>query len=61
MLLQLLRELGIDTDKQFQINGTKCEVKYDRIREAGNRFAVPSSIFNEALKKYEDVLYMPIS
>lgn len=61
MLLQMLRELGIDTDKQFQINGTKCEVRNHRIREAGNRFAVPSSIFNEALKKYEDVLAMPIS
>ena len=61
MVLCLLRELGVDTDKQFQINGTKCEIRNDRIREAGNRFAVPSSIFKEAMRKYEDALYMPIS
>ncbi len=61
MLLSILREMGVDTDRQFQINGTKCEVRNNRIREVGNRFAVPSSIFNEALKKYEDSLYMPIS
>lgn len=61
MLLSILREMGVDTDRQFQINGTKCEVRNNRIREVGNRFAVPSSIFNEALKKYEDLLYMPIS
>lgn len=61
MLLCLLRELGVDTDKQFQINGTKCEVRHGRIKEAGNRFAVPSSIFKEAMRKYEDALYMPLS
>ena len=33
MLLNLLRELGIDTEKEFIINGTKCEVQDGRIRE----------------------------
>lgn len=32
MLLNLLRELGVDTDKEFIINGTKCEVQDGRIR-----------------------------
>ena len=34
MLLNLLRELGVDTDREFIINGTKCEVQGGRIREA---------------------------
>lgn len=33
MLLNLLKELGVDTEKEFIINGTKCEVQDGRIRE----------------------------
>lgn len=60
-LLNLLRELGTDTDRPFRINGTKCEIRHGRIREAGSRFAVPGSVFNKALKKYEEFLYTPIA
>ena len=60
MILSLLRELGIDTDRTFQINGTRCEVRNGRIVEAGRHFGVPDSVFQEALKKYEDVLSMPL-
>ncbi len=61
MLLSMLRELGIDTDKTFQINGTRCEVRNGRIAEAGKRFGMPESVFEEAVKKYEEALSMPIA
>lgn len=61
MLLQLLNELGVDTNKEFIINGTKCEVANGRIKEVGNNFVVPSSIYNEAIKRYEELLYQPLS
>lgn len=61
MLLAMLRELGVDTDREFIINGTKCEVRGGRIHEAGNRWVVPSSVQNEAIKKYEEMLYRPLS
>lgn len=61
VLLSLLHELGVDTEKEFQINGTKCEIRYGRIREAGNRFAVPGQVYRDALKQYEALLSMPVS
>lgn len=61
MLLDLLREIGVDTGKEFTINGTKCGIRYGRIREAGNKFGVPGSVFQEAQKKYEEFLYTPLS
>lgn len=61
MVLELLEQLGVDTSKEFTINGTKCEVKEGRIREVGNRWVVPSSIYNDAIKRYEANLYCPLS
>lgn len=61
MLLEFLRELGVDTSREFRINETKCEVAYGRISEVGNHFVVPSSIFNKAVKRYEEMLYQPLS
>lgn len=61
MLLELLKELGVDTDREFIINGTKCEVVNGRIREVGNDHVVPSSIYHQAVKRYEELLYRPLS
>lgn len=61
MVLQFLKELGVDTSKEFIINGTKCEVKYGRINEVGNTHVVPNSIYEKALKRYEELLYQPLS
>lgn len=61
MVLQLLNELGVDTSKEFTVNGTKCEVQNGRIREAGNTHVVPGSIYSNALKRYEELLYQPLS
>lgn len=61
MLLDLLKELGVDTDREFIINGTKCEVRDGRIREVGNNHFAPSSVYNAMVKKYEDWLYTPLS
>lgn len=55
MLLDILRKLGVDTDRKFVINGTECEVKGGRIEEAdSNRYGVPNSIYMKALKRYEE-------
>ncbi len=60
MLLELLNELGVDTNKEFIINETKCEVVNGRIKEAGNNSVVPSSLYHEAVKRYEELLYKGI-
>lgn len=59
-LLQFLKQLGVDTSKEFTVNGTKCEVVDGRIREVGNVSVVPSSIYEQAVKRYEENLYKPL-
>ena len=54
MLLELLRELGVDTSKEFTINETKCHIVNGRIMEVGNKSGVPSTIYNKAVKRYEE-------
>ena len=61
MMLEFLRQLGVDTSKEFVINGTRCEVRNGRIREVGNNGVVPGSIHAEAVKRYEEMLYQPLS
>lgn len=61
MVLALLNDLGVDTSREFTINGTKCELVNGKIREVGNNFVVPSSIQNEAIKRYEERMYQPLS
>lgn len=61
MVLELLHQLNVDTSKEFTINGTKCEVKDGRIREVGNTSVVPSSIYNEAVKRYEEDMYKSLT
>ena len=57
MLFDILRKLGVDTDKEFILNGTRCEVKDGRIREVnGNRSGAPNAIYEKVLKRYEDAL-----
>lgn len=61
VLLALLEELGVDTSKEFTVNKTKCEVFHGRIKEVGNIHVMPSSIYNKALKRYEEICYQPLS
>ena len=57
MLLDILRKLGVDTDKEFILNGTRCEVKDGRIQEVnGNRSGAPNAVYEKALKRYEEAL-----
>lgn len=60
MLLSLLGELGVDTSKEFILNGTKCVVEGGQIREAGNKWVIPSSAHDKALKEYEEWLSQPL-
>lgn len=61
MMLEFLRELGVDTDRQFIINETTCEVKDGKIGEVGNKVGVPSSIHRKALERYEEMMSILLS
>ena len=61
MLLELLRQLGVDTDREFILNGTKCEVRNGKIREAGDRWGVARAARDEAIRKYEEEMSRPLS
>lgn len=62
MLLELLRQLGVDTDREFILNGTKCEVRGGKIREAGDKWGgVPCVVRDEAIRKYEEEMSRPLS
>lgn len=61
MMLEFLRELGVDTDRQFIINETTCEVRNGRIGEVGNRVGVPGSIHRKALERYEAMMSVLLS
>ena len=56
MLLSLLQELGIDTEKEFTLNGTKCKLKNGRIKEVGNTSPLPSAVYKRAMQRYEEEL-----
>lgn len=61
MMIEFLNQLGVDTTKEFAINETRCEIRNGRIMEVGNNNVVPSSIHNAAVKRYEEMLYQPLS
>lgn len=61
MLLELLRQLGVNTDREFILNGTKCEVRGGRIHEVGDRWGVARTARDEAIKKYEAEMSRPLS
>lgn len=61
MLLELLRQLGVDTDREFILNGTKCEVRNGKIREVGDKWGVARAVRDEAIRKYEEEMLRPLS
>lgn len=61
MLLSLLKELGIDTSREFTLNETKCVVNDGKIEEAGNKWFMPSSVHERLLKRDEELLSRPLS
>ena len=61
MMLEFLKELGVDTSREFIINETRCEVRNGRIEEVGNKVGVPSSIHQKAVERYEKSMYIPLS
>lgn len=50
-----------DTDREFTINKTKCHVVDGRIQEVGNISGVPDSIYQKAVKRYEEWAYKPLA
>ena len=62
LLLDLLRKLGVDTDREFVINGTRCEVKDGRIKEVNaNRSGAPNAVYEKGLKRYEESLLVRLA
>lgn len=61
MLLELLRQLGVDTDREFILNGTKCEVRNGKIHEVGDKWGVARSVRDDAIRKYEEEMSRPLS
>lgn len=61
MLLELLRQLGVDTDREFILNGTKCEVRNGKICEFGDKWGVARNVRDEAIRKYEEEMSRPLS
>lgn len=61
MMLEFLKELGVDTSREFIINETRCEVRNGRIEEVGNKVGVPGSIHQKAVERYEKWMYLPLS
>lgn len=61
MLLELLRQLGVDTDREFILNGTKCEVRNGKIHEVGDKWGVARAVRDEAIRKYEEEMLRPLS
>ncbi len=51
-ILDFLSSQGVDTRKEFVINGTHCELVNGKINEVGNDYVVPSSIQAVAVKRY---------
>lgn len=62
MLLELLKEFGIDTGREFTVNGTKCEVRNGKIAEVGSTMSfIPAAIYQTARKRQEDLLSRSLS
>lgn len=53
-ILDFLASQGVDTSREFVINGTHCELVNGKIREVGNDYVVPSAIQQKAVKRYEE-------
>lgn len=53
-ILEFLSLQGVDTSREFVINGTHCELINGKIREVGNDYVVPDSIQQAAMKRYEE-------
>ena len=53
-ILGFLSSQGVDTSREFVINGTHCELVNGKIREVGNDYVVPSAIQQKAVKRYEE-------
>lgn len=60
-ILRFLREQGVDTDREFIVNETRCEVRDGRICEVGNKTGVPNAVYEKALSRYEASLAMPLA
>ena len=64
-VLDFLQEQGVDTDNQFIVNGTKCEVRYGRIYTVGNTYISPENMYNKlyqkTLESYKEWLDRPLT
>ncbi len=61
VVIDFLKRLGVNTEEKFIVNKTRCEIVNGRIREVGNIWCIPSSMYNAAKRRYEELLYQPIN
>ena len=59
-ILEFLSSQGVDTSREFVINGIHCELINGKIREVGNDYVVPNSIQQAAIKRYEEKMAEPL-
>ena len=60
-IIELLEKQGVNTSKEFILNETRCHIVNGRIKEVGNDYGVPSSMYCAALREYELLLAEPLN
>ncbi|MBQ2799778.1 MAG: hypothetical protein IJF03_00135 [Lachnospiraceae bacterium] len=61
VVIDFLQKLGVNTEETFTVNKTQCEIVNGRIREVGNMWCIPSSMYNAAKKRYEELMSQSIN
>lgn len=61
-IIGFLQDRGVDLNRSFTINGTKCEInKSGRIQEVGNTHGIPSLYYEKMMKRVEEAYYVPLN
>lgn len=61
VVIDFLQKLGVNMEETFTVNKTQCEIVNGRIREVGNMWCIPSSMYNAAKKRYEELMSQSIN
>ena len=57
MVLSFLDELGVDTEKEFTVNGTHCRMTEGKLQEAGSAHGgIPEDFYEKAVQRYTEYM-----